>query len=55
MTLAAARAAIRERLARLPRIQLALLPTPLEPLPRLSAALGGPKVYAKREIGRAHV
>jgi 1-aminocyclopropane-1-carboxylate deaminase/D-cysteine desulfhydrase-like pyridoxal-dependent ACC family enzyme len=37
-------------LARLPRVKLAsVLPTPLEPLPRLSAALGGPPMYIKRD------
>lgn len=37
-------------LARLPRVKLAsVLPTPLEPLTRLSAALGGPPVYIKRD------
>ena len=34
---------------RLPRISLAHLPTPLEPLPRLSAALGGPQLWIKRD------
>lgn len=43
------RARIRELLARQPRIPLALLPTPLEHLPRLTAALGGPTIYAKRD------
>ena len=28
-----------------PRIPLAHLPTPLEPLPRLSAELGGPDIW----------
>jgi len=46
---AAGRARIRELLARQPRVQLALLPTPLEPLPRLTAALGGPTIYVKRD------
>ena len=43
------RARIRELLARQPRTRLALLPTPLEPLPRLSAALGGPTIFVKRD------
>jgi 1-aminocyclopropane-1-carboxylate deaminase/D-cysteine desulfhydrase-like pyridoxal-dependent ACC family enzyme len=34
---------------RLPRVPLAHLPTPLEPLPRFSRALGGPEVYIKRD------
>ena len=37
------------KLARFPRIGLATLPTPLEPLPRLSDHLGGPRLWVKRE------
>jgi len=37
------------RLDSFPRIRLAHLPTPLEPLPRLSAALGGPEIWVKRD------
>ena len=33
----------------LPRLPLAHLPTPLEPLPRLSRALGGPRLFIKRD------
>ncbi len=36
-------------LARFPRKHFAHLPTPLEPMPRLSAALGGPTLYVKRD------
>ncbi|MBK0398000.1 D-cysteine desulfhydrase [Limibaculum sp. M0105] len=36
-------------LARFPRIRLAHLPTPLEPLPRLSEYLGGPEIWIKRD------
>ena len=36
-------------LARFPRVFLAHLPTPLEPMPRLSAALGGPEIWIKRD------
>jgi L-cysteate sulfo-lyase len=32
-----------------PRVSLASLPTPLEPLPRLSAFLGGPRIVVKRD------
>jgi L-cysteate sulfo-lyase len=32
-----------------PRVRLANLPTPLERLPRLSEALGGPKIFVKRD------
>ncbi len=33
----------------LPRISIAHLPTPVEPLPRLSEALGGPRILVKRD------
>ena len=33
----------------LPRLKIAHLPTPLEALPRLRAALGGPKLFVKRD------
>lgn len=36
-------------LAKFPRIRLAHLPTPLEPMPRLSEALGGPEIWIKRD------
>ncbi len=36
-------------LARFPRIRLAHLPTPLEHLPNLSRALGGPEIWIKRD------
>lgn len=36
-------------LARFPRIHLAHLPTPLEPLKRLSAELAGPEIWIKRD------
>jgi L-cysteate sulfo-lyase len=36
-------------LSRFPRVSLAHLPTPLELLPRLSAHLGGPNIYVKRD------
>jgi L-cysteate sulfo-lyase len=37
------------QLSRFPRVRLAHLPTPLEPLPRLSAHLGGPEIWIKRD------
>ncbi len=37
------------RLARFQRLGLAHLPTPLEPMKRLSAHLGGPRLWVKRE------
>jgi 1-aminocyclopropane-1-carboxylate deaminase/D-cysteine desulfhydrase-like pyridoxal-dependent ACC family enzyme len=40
---------LRARLARLPRVGLSHLPTPLEPLPRLSAALGDVEIWIKRD------
>jgi D-cysteine desulfhydrase family pyridoxal phosphate-dependent enzyme len=33
----------------LPRLRFAHLPTPVEPMPRLSAALGGPRLLIKRD------
>ena len=33
----------------LPRVRIAHLPTPVEPLPRLSAFLGGPQLWVKRD------
>ncbi len=36
-------------LARFPRIRLAHLPTPIEPLTRLSTHLGGPEIWIKRD------
>jgi 1-aminocyclopropane-1-carboxylate deaminase/D-cysteine desulfhydrase-like pyridoxal-dependent ACC family enzyme len=40
---------LRAAVATLPRIPLGIHPTPLEHLPRLSAALGGPPIYMKRD------
>src|SRR5829696_110932 len=37
------------RLSAFPRLGLARLPTPLEPMRRLSAHLGGPRLWVKRE------
>ena len=37
------------RLALFPRLGLADLPTPLEPMKRLTAHLGGPRLWVKRE------
>lgn len=36
-------------ISQLPRVQLGVLPTPLEHLSRLSATLGGPPIYVKRD------
>ena len=33
----------------LPRVPIAHLPTPLEEMPRLSEALGGPRLFVKRD------
>src|ERR1044071_10449211 len=38
-----------DRLAVFPRLGLADLPTPLEPRKRLTAPLGGPRLWVKRE------
>ena len=40
---------IETAIAQLPRVHLGVMPTPLEHLPRLSAALGGPPIYIKRD------
>ena len=40
---------IRERIARVPRVRLALTPTPLEEAPNLSRILGGPRILIKRD------
>ena len=40
---------LRELIGALPRVQLGHLPTPLEFCPRLSEAIGGPKIYIKRD------
>ena len=40
---------LRARIAELPRLRLAHLPTPLDFCPRLTAALGGPRIYIKRD------
>lgn len=36
-------------LSRFPRVRLGHLPTPLEPMPALSRALGGPNLFVKRD------
>ncbi len=40
---------LRALINRLPRVRLAHTPTPLEELPRLAAALGGPRLFVKRD------
>ncbi len=40
---------LRDAIARLPRTLLGHYPTPLEFLPRLTAALGGPRIFIKRD------
>ncbi len=47
--ISAARAALQAKIDAQPRVRLAHLPTPLEPCPRLSAALGGPEIWLKRD------
>ncbi|MCP4717248.1 MAG: D-cysteine desulfhydrase family protein, partial [Deltaproteobacteria bacterium] len=37
------------QLGNIPRIKLTELPTPLEEMPRLSKALGGPRLLVKRD------
>ncbi len=43
------RAALKERIDALPRVRLTHLPTPLDFCPRLTQALGGPRIYVKRD------
>lgn len=43
------RSELSELLAKLPRFPLAHLPTPLEFLPRFSEAVGGPRIWIKRD------
>lgn len=37
------------RIAAFPRVKLAVLPTPLQEVPRFSKALGGPRIFIKRD------
>jgi L-cysteate sulfo-lyase len=43
------RAILAEKLSAFPRLGLAQLPTPLEPMKRLTEHLGGPRLWVKRE------
>ncbi len=43
------RAALKERIDALPRVRLTHLPTPLDFCPRLTQALGGPRISVKRD------
>jgi D-cysteine desulfhydrase/L-cysteate sulfo-lyase len=49
MLAAQSHAAIRERIAKIPRVKLALTPTPLQEAPNLAKALGGPRIFIKRD------
>jgi 1-aminocyclopropane-1-carboxylate deaminase/D-cysteine desulfhydrase-like pyridoxal-dependent ACC family enzyme len=40
---------IRDRIARIPRVKLALTPTPIEEARNLTRALGGPRIFIKRD------
>jgi len=40
---------LRKRIGALPRVKLAFLPTPLHEVPRFSQALGGPRIFIKRD------
>ncbi len=40
---------VRDDVGRIPRVRLGHLPTPLEPLLRLSAEMAGPPVFIKRD------
>ena len=38
-----------QQVAQIPQVELGHFPTPLEECPRLSEALGGPRIFMKRE------
>jgi 1-aminocyclopropane-1-carboxylate deaminase/D-cysteine desulfhydrase-like pyridoxal-dependent ACC family enzyme len=40
---------LRKKISTFPRVKLAELPTPLHEVPRFSRALGGPRIYIKRD------
>ena len=40
---------LRRRIGQVPQVDIGHFPTPLEQCPRLSAVLGGPRIYIKRE------
>lgn len=40
---------LKEKISAIPRIELAVLPTPLHEVPRFSKALGGPRIFIKRD------
>ncbi|MCB1858773.1 MAG: D-cysteine desulfhydrase [Gammaproteobacteria bacterium] len=42
-------ALVKRALAKFPHVKLGHLPTPLEPMDRLSEALGGPRIWVKRD------
>lgn len=42
-------AEVRAAIARIPRVKIVLTPTPLEPAPNLTKALGGPRIFVKRD------
>ena len=47
---------LKQALAELPRVPFAVVHTPLEECPRLTEALGGPRIFIKRDdlTGLAH-
>jgi len=40
---------LQEKIDSFPRVRLAVLPTPLHEIPRFSAAIGGPRIFIKRD------
>jgi len=40
---------LKKRIEKFPRVKLAVLPTPLHEIPRFSKALGGPRIFIKRD------
>ena len=42
-------AAMRERIVRIPRLSIAVRPTPMMEAPNLARRLGGPRIFVKRD------
>ena len=40
---------LKQAIAKLPRVPFAVVPTPLEECPQLTEALGGPRIFIKRD------
>ncbi|GAH04852.1 unnamed protein product, partial [marine sediment metagenome] len=40
---------LRKKINSFPRVRIAVLPTPLQEVPRFSEAIGGPRIFIKRD------